>query len=147
MTDPKRLRVVFDTNTVISALAFATGRLAWLRAQWRERCSISLVSRATVAELKWVLVYRKLKLSAEYQIELLGDYVSYCETIEVTEICPVQCRDAKDQPFLDLAHCGKADILVTGDEDLFALTGQTAFVIEKPEAYRRRVAGERTPRA
>lgn len=141
MTDPKRLRVVFDTNTVISALVFTAGRLAWLRAYWRERCSISLVSRATVAELQWVLGYRKLKLSAEYQIELLGDYLSYCETAEVTEICPVQCRDAKDQPFLDLAHCGKADILVTGDEDLLALAGQTAFVIETPEDCRRRIAG------
>ena len=140
MTDPKRLRVVFDTNTVISALAFATGRLAWLRAQWRERWSISLVSRATVAELKWVLGYRKLKLSAEYQFELLSDYLSYCESIDVKEICPVKCRDAKDQPFLDLAQSGKADLLVTGDEDLLALVGQTAFLIQPPEYYRRSVS-------
>jgi putative PIN family toxin of toxin-antitoxin system len=139
VTDPKRLRVVFDTNTVISALVFTSGRLAWLRAHWRERCSISLVSRATVAELKWVLGYRKLKLSAEYQIELLGDYVSYCETIEMTKFCPVQCRDTKDQPFLDLAQCGKADLLITGDQDLLSLSGQTAFMIETPEAYRRRI--------
>ena len=141
MTDPTRLRVVFDTNTVISALVFTGGRLAWLRAHWRERRSIVLVSRATAAELQWVLAYRKLKLSAEYQIELLGDYLSYCETIEVAEICPVRCRDAKDQPFLDLAHCGKADALVTGDEDLLALAGQTVFVIETPEAYRLRITG------
>ena len=141
MTDPARLRVVFDTNTVISALVFTTGRLAWLRTHWREHCSISLVSRATAAELQWVLNYRKLKLSAEYQIELLGDYLSYCETIEVTGICPIQCRDIKDQPFLDLAQSGKADFLVTGDEDLLALSDQTKFVIEAPDAYRRRING------
>jgi putative PIN family toxin of toxin-antitoxin system len=134
-----RLRVVFDTNTVISALVFTAGRLGWLREHWRERGSIPLVSYATGAELKWVLGYRKLKLSAEYQLELLGDYLSYCETIEVKEICPVKCRDAKDQPFLDLAQSGNADLLVTGDEDLLALAGQTAFVIETPEEYRRRV--------
>ena len=138
MTDPKRLRVVFDTNEVISALVFTSGRLAWLRAHWRELGSIPLVSRATVAELKWVLGYRKLKLSAEYQIELLGDYLSYCETVEATESCPVKCVDAQDQPMLDLAHFGKADLLVTGDEDLLALAGQTTCVIETPEEYRRR---------
>jgi putative PIN family toxin of toxin-antitoxin system len=141
VTGTERLRVVFDTNTVISALVFTTGRLAWLRGHWRERRSIALASRATSAELKWVLGYRKLKLSAEYQFELLGDYLSYCETIEVTEICPVQCRDTKDQPFLNLAQSGKADVLVTGDRDLLALAGQTDFLIETPEAYRRRIFG------
>jgi putative PIN family toxin of toxin-antitoxin system len=134
-----RQRVVFDTNTVISALVFSGGRLDWLRAHWRERGSIPLVSSATAAELKWVLGYRKLKLSAEYQLELLGDYVSYCEAVEVTETCPIQCRDAKDQPFLDLAQSGNANLLVTGDTDLLALAGQTTFVIESPEDYRLRL--------
>ncbi|HEY1207863.1 MAG TPA: putative toxin-antitoxin system toxin component, PIN family [Terracidiphilus sp.] len=142
MTDAKRQRVVFDTNTVISALVFTAGRLVWLREHWRERRSIALVSHVTVAELKRVLGYRKLKLSAEYQYELLSDYLSYCETIEVKEICPIQCRDAKDQPLLDLAQSGKADILVTGDRDLLALAGQTAFLIETPEAYWRMVCGD-----
>jgi putative PIN family toxin of toxin-antitoxin system len=137
-TDPGRLRVVFDTNTVISALAFTAGRLAWLRAHWRERRSVPLVSQGTAGELKWVLSYRKLKLSPDYQIELLSDYLPYCETVEVTEFCPVRCRDVKDQLFLDLAQSGKADLLMTGDEDLLVLAGQTAFLIETPEAYARR---------
>jgi predicted nucleic acid-binding protein len=65
--------------------------------------------------------------------------VSYCEAVEVTETCPIQCRDAKDQPFLDLAQSGKANLLVTGDTDLLALAGQTTFVIESPEDYRLRL--------
>jgi len=138
LTDPRRLRVVFDTNAVISALVFTTGRLAWMRAHWRERRSIPLVSRATVLELQQVLGYRKLKLSPEKQFELLSDYLPYCETVEVVGVCPVQCRDAKDQPFLDLAQSGKADLLVTGDEDLLVLAGQTEFLIEGPEAYKQR---------
>lgn len=142
MTDPEqRLRVVFDTNTVISALAFTAGRLAWLRAHWRERRSVPLVSQGTAAELKWVLAYRKLKLSPEYQIELLGDYLGYCEITGVTEACPIRCRDMKDQLFLDLAQSGNADLLVTGDDDLLTLAGRTAFVIENPEAYRHRALG------
>jgi len=140
VTDLIRLRVVFDTNAVISALVFTTGRTAWLRTHWREKRSVALVSRATASELKRVLAYNKLKLSAEKQLELLGDYLPYCETIEATELCPVQCRDPKDQPFLDLAQSGKADVLVTGDEDLLVLAGQTRFIIENPEAYRLRIA-------
>jgi putative PIN family toxin of toxin-antitoxin system len=141
LIDPKRLRVVFDTNTVISALVFTSGRLAWLRTHWREGRSNPLVSRATVEELKRVLGYPKFKLNTDYQLELLGDYLVYCETIEVRETCPLQCRNPKDQPFLDLAQSGKADVLVTGDEDLLALAGQTEFVIETPGNYRRRIPG------
>lgn len=137
MNDPERLRVVFDTNVVISALVFTDGRLAWRRAHWREQRSVPLVSQGTAAELKWVLGYRKFKLSPEYQIELLSDYLGYCEIIRVTGACPIQCRDVRDQLFLDLAQSGKADLLVTGDDDLLVLAGQTGFVIENPEEYRR----------
>jgi predicted nucleic acid-binding protein len=49
----------------------------------------------------------------------------------------------KDQLFLDLAQSGKADLLVTGDDDLLALAGQMAFLIETPETYRRRISGDR----
>jgi putative PIN family toxin of toxin-antitoxin system len=146
LTDTRRLRVVFDTNIVISALVFTTGRLAWLRTHWREHRSIALASRAMVSELQRVLGYRKLNLSPEKQYELLGDYLPYCETVEVVSVCQVRCRDAKDQLFLDLAQSGKADLLVTGDEDLLVLAGQTGFVIENPDAYRLRVTAEgRTP--
>jgi predicted nucleic acid-binding protein len=61
--------------------------------------------------------------------------------LDPTEPCLVLCRDPKDQPLLDLAHCGSTDILVTGDRDLLALAGQTAFDIETPEDYQRRVRG------
>jgi uncharacterized protein len=143
LTNSRRLRVVFDTNIVISALVFTTGRLAWLRAHWRERRSIAIVSRVTVSELQQVLGYRKLNLSFEDQFELLGDYLPYCETVEVLSACPVLCRDPKDQPFLDLAQSGKADLLVTGDEDLLVMAGQTGFLIEGPEAYKQRFPADR----
>ena len=142
MTLPPVPRVVFDTNTVISALVFTGGRLAWLRLHWREGGCVPLVSRATVSELIRILAYSKFRLSAERSLELQSDYVPYCSNIDSEERCPVSCRDARDQLFLDLAHCGNADVLVTGDDDLLALAGQTSFIIESPGAYRHRVYGE-----
>jgi putative PIN family toxin of toxin-antitoxin system len=130
------LRVVFDTNTVISALLFAGGRLAWLRQHWREGGSVPLVSRATASELTLILSYPKFRLSHEDCMELLGTYLPYCVTVVLVEKCPIICRDSNDQPFLDLAQSGKADILVTGDRDLLALSGQTPFSIMTPENFR-----------
>jgi putative PIN family toxin of toxin-antitoxin system len=136
---PAVLRVVFDTNTVVSALLFANGRLAWLRPHWREGGCVPLISRATAAELARVLGYPKFRLSPEDRLELLADYLPFCATVEPAQSCPSVCRDANDRPFLDLAQSGKADLLVTGDADPLSLAGQTEFLIETPEAYRSRV--------
>jgi len=134
-------RVVFDTTTVVSALLFTTGRLAWLRNHWAEQGCTPLISRATAAELERVLRYPKFRLSSAERHELLGEYLPWCEVVEVTNRCVSACRDEKDQPFLDLAQSGKAEFLVSGDRDLLALAGKTDFLIESPEAYRCRVFG------
>jgi putative PIN family toxin of toxin-antitoxin system len=131
-------RIVFDTTVVLSALVFQGGRLAWLRGHWLDGGCIPLASRDTVAELVRILQRRKFQLTVEERQELLADYLPFCEIIEATRKCPILCRDVKDQPFLDLAHNGKADSLVSGDRDLLVLAGKTEFLIESPEEYRRR---------
>jgi putative PIN family toxin of toxin-antitoxin system len=132
-------RVVFDTTTVVSALLFRNGRLAWLRQHWRESGCVPLISRATAAELTRVLRYPKFGLSADDGRELLAEYLPNCEVVEPVERCASVCRDANDQAFLDLAHSGRADLLISGDQDLLTLAGQTTFLIETPELYRRRI--------
>ena len=135
------MRVVFDTGTVVSALLFAHGRLAWLRAHWASGACTPLLSAATAAELTRVLAYPKFELSADEQHELLGDYLPYAEVVARPRRCPIRCRDPADQPFLDLAHGGGATVLVSGDADLLSLAGLVAFDIESPAVYRKRVPG------
>jgi uncharacterized protein len=132
-------RIVFDTSVVLSALVFQAGKLGWLRAHWLDGGCIPLVSHDTVAELMRVLQRRKFQLTGEEREELLADYLPFCEIVNITRKCSVVCRDAKDQPFLDLAQSGKADLLVSGDRDLLVLAGRTKFLIESPEDYRRTV--------
>ncbi|MGD0940481.1 MAG: putative toxin-antitoxin system toxin component, PIN family [Terracidiphilus sp.] len=132
-------KVVFDTNVVLSALLFTHGRLSWLVDHWQTGDCVPLVTRTTAQELTRILAYPRFKLTGDEQLEALCGYISFCEIVENMEPCPVLCRDVKDQPFLDLAYCARADILVTGDRDLLALAGQTALVIETPEAYRLRI--------
>jgi uncharacterized protein len=129
-------RVVFDTSTVVSALLFANGRLAWLRQHWRAEECVPMVSRTTALELTRVLSYPKFGLKPEDRQELLAEYLPYCKVNEVTKRCPVVCRDEKDQPFLDLAQSCKADVLVSGDRDLLVLADAVNFRILSPEEYR-----------
>lgn len=141
MSTASIVRAVFDTNVVLSTLLFTHGQLSWLVGHWQAGNCVPLVSHATAAELTRILAYPKFRLTAEEQLEALASYIPYCEAVEIAKSCPVLCRDVEDQPFLDLAQSGNADVLVTGDEDLLALARQTAFVIETPEDYRRRVNG------
>jgi putative PIN family toxin of toxin-antitoxin system len=136
-----KARVVFDTNVVLSALLLTHDRLSWLVGHWQAGKCVPLISRATAAELARVLAYPNFRLTAIEQLEALSEYIPFCEEVETVQACPVLCRDSKDQKFLDLAQSGKADALVTGDEDLLALAGQTQFLIETPEDYQRRIAG------
>jgi len=124
-------RVVIDTNLVLSALVFASGRLAPLRLAWQDRRVLPLVSRTTAAELMRALAYPKFKLGAAAQEELLADYLPYCKVVRIPAPPPPTpaCRDAFDVPFLQLALAGKADALVSGDKDLLSLAGKLACPI------------------
>jgi len=134
------LRVVFDTNVVISALLFHSGRLSWLRAHWASRTVVPLASSATVTELVGALAYPKFGLTRDEIQNRLGDYLPHVEVVpkRVSAASSLRCRDAADQAFLDLAVAGGADVLVTGDKDLLALAPQAPFAIETPETYARR---------
>ena len=117
-------RVVLDTNIVLSALVFSQGRVGGLRGEWQQGLFCPLASNATIAELLRVLSYPKFKLAAEAQQELLADYLPYCTVVKMPAKPPKTppCRDPFDVPFLELAVAGKANYLVTGDQDLLGLT-------------------------
>jgi putative PIN family toxin of toxin-antitoxin system len=132
------VRVVFDTNTVVSALLFGHGQLSWLRDHWRSDNVAALVSRPTVDELIRVLAYPKFDLD-KIEIEaLLADYLPFTEAVAVSpRTQSPQCRDIDDQMFVDLAIQGRADVLVTGDQALLAM--DIGVVIEQAADYKRRM--------
>jgi putative PIN family toxin of toxin-antitoxin system len=129
--------VVLDTNLVLSALVFASGRLAPLRTAWHSGRCLPLISTATAAELIRSLGYPKFKLSAADREELLADYLPYCRSVRIPARLPKlpQCRDANDQMFIELAAVGKADFLVTGDKDLLVLAPEFSGRIVTAEAF------------
>jgi len=129
-------RVVLDTNTVLSVLLFVHGRLVPLRTVWQSGALTPLLCAQTVEGLLRALAYPKFRLTPEEREELLADYLPYGEVVASWQTRPAvpQCRDEKDQVFLDLAAVGVAQWLVTGDRDLLSLSGQTQFRIVEPAA-------------
>jgi uncharacterized protein len=127
-------RLVLDTNTVVSALLFPNGRLSWLRVAWQGGRFVPLISKATAGELLRVLTYPKFKLSEDEQQDLLGDYLPWCEVVDVkaSKRKLPQCRDPADLPFLQLALSARADGLISGDDDILVLQDQFAIPVVAP---------------
>jgi putative PIN family toxin of toxin-antitoxin system len=130
-------RVVFDTNVILSALLFRSGRVSWLVPLWQQGKVVALLSKETASELLRVLAYPKFKLNHEEQQCVLQSFVPYVETVLTRQSRHLPlCRDPHDQKFLILADQGHADYLVTGDDDLLTITDFTACPIITPEAFR-----------
>lgn len=121
MTSP--LRVVLDTNVVLSALVFGGGQAGQLRRAWQAGAFVPLASAVTVQELMRVLAYPKFSLSRAAQDELLADFLPYAQTVRMPQPPPPvpDCRDPLNVPFLQLAVAGQAQRLVSGDKDLLVL--------------------------
>jgi len=120
------VRVVLDTNVVLSALVFRGDAAGLVRQAWQRELVLPLASSSTVQELIRVLAYPKFRLSQADQDELLADYLPYVETVRIAQPPPQMpdCRDALDLPFMHLAVAGNAQALVSGDRDLLAIAAQ-----------------------
>ena len=120
------LRVVLDTNVVLSALVFGGGPAGRLRLAWQQGVFVPLASTTTARELVRVLGYPKFRLSLQEQEELLADYLPHTHAVRIPQPPPSvpACRDVMDLPFMQLAVAGSAQVLVSGDRDLLTLSGE-----------------------
>jgi uncharacterized protein len=143
---PPRVRAVFDTNVVISALVFGH-RLRWLREAWASGAVFPIVCRETVSELLRVLVYPKFRLDAADRDALLADYLPFAEIVPLPNPrpdLPVACRDRNDAVFLHLAIVSRADLLVSGDADLTVLA--SAYPVVSPAALQQHLGTQKLAR-
>ncbi len=114
------IRVVLDTNVVVSALLFR-GVASRLHGHWRVGRIRLVVSTDTLAELARVLHYPKFKLAKELIEALIAtEFMPFCDVVDPDPAPPV-CRDSTDDKFLWCARDGAAEMLVTGDPDLLTL--------------------------
>jgi uncharacterized protein len=119
MNNPPKF--VIDTNVIVSASLFSQSvpRQAFDKAQ---DIGIILLSQSVFAEIEEVLFRSKLDryVSREIRAYFLENLLKTAALIEVYEKID-ECRDPKDNKFLELAVSGQADCLISGDRDLLIL--------------------------
>jgi putative PIN family toxin of toxin-antitoxin system len=115
------MRCVIDTNVFVSAAVFSPSvpRQAVSRAL---RDGLLLFSDYTMDELKEVLFRSKFDryVSREDRILFLAQLGRVAEFVPIIRLVR-ECRDPKDDKFLEVALNGRADVIVMGDADLLGM--------------------------
>lgn len=116
------LRVVLDTNVLVSGLAYPGSVPGRIVAAWRQGGLEVVLSRHILDELVRVLPrLPRVGLGAAEIRDLADSFMFLADVVEPAGPPDEQLRDPADQPVLQTLQAGRADYLVTGDKDLLAL--------------------------
>lgn len=135
------MKVVLDTNVLLSGLMFPEGTPGRIVAAWIEARFEVVFSLDQLAEIGRVLEYPKIRSKLGWDDEQIELFIKQLYLrAEVVEPGPLSVdipRDASDAPILATLVTAKAELLVTGDSDLLALSGK--YPIETPVEFVRRL--------
>lgn len=122
----KKVRVMLDTNLIISAALTAESPPDKLFQLWLEDAFDLLISKEQLEEIKTASKKDKLtsySLFSSRIVEFIQNLEFAVELVKPIpeDNLPTHSRDLKDDFILAASLGGNADYLVTGDEDLLVL--------------------------
>ena len=130
---PRLLRVVFDTNILVSALLWHGPP-----AQCVELARLGFVRSVTCNELldEFVeVLLQRFQLTVSEAEKARHSVVSFSEVVAITGQLRVVVNDPDDDKVIECALIGKADYIVTGDRHLLALGQYSGISIVKAAQF------------
>ena len=125
------MRVVFDTNVLYAAFA-AKGFCEELVDEAAGACE--LIWSDTLREEFESILAQRHQIGPATRVALAA-YIDLCEFAEPEPLSERICRDADDDVVLATALAGKADVIVTGDNDLLVLKTFRGIRILSPRKF------------
>lgn len=136
------MRVVLDTNTVVSAVLFS-GVASRLVPLWQAGEIVPLVSRAILEEYLRVLAYPKFRLADEDVRGLIEEEVlPFFQPVIVSRRLRVVERDPEDDKFIECAVAGGAAFVVSADRGLLSLGSYRRIAILPVGRFPQEIAGD-----
>lgn len=124
-----RLRVVLDTNVLVSGLAYPAGIPGRIIALWHQGGLGIVLSRFILDETARVLPrLKRLKLKSGEIRDLVDTLAFLADIVEPDAAHDSELRDPADQKVLATLRASKADYLMTGDKHLLALAKKYPIV-------------------
>lgn len=128
------LRVVLDTNVLLSGIAFPGSVPGRILSAWRLGSVDVVLSLFIIEELRRVLprLSHRHGLSALEMEDLLDILTIQAEVVDAQPADDPSLRDANDQPILGTllaaVRSAEADYLITGDKDLLVLADRYPII-------------------
>ncbi len=134
------LRVVLDTNVLVSGLAYPGSIPGRIVSAWRHGGINVVLSRYILNELARALPKMpRLQLSSDDICDLIDNFMFQVDIVEPDNTLDEHLRDPKDQAVLATLRVAKAHYLITGDKDLLALA--ETYPIVSPAVFWARHGG------
>lgn len=123
------LRVVLDTNVLVSGLAYLGSVPGRIVTAWRQGGLEVVLSRYILDEMIRVLPrLPRISMTPAEIRDLADSFMFLADVIEPEGAQDANLRDPADQPVLMTLVAAKADYLVTGDKGLLALASRYPIV-------------------
>lgn len=127
------MRIILDTNVLLSGLLSSRGAPAKLLDAWERKRFTLVACDALIAEFREVASrpFFKARLrasAAEFLAAALQDFSYFCQDLPSGPSAP----DPKDSFLLALAEVSAAEFLVTGDKELQSLQHHKSVRIVSP---------------
>ena len=133
------LRVVLDTNVLVSGLVYPTSIPGRIVGAWRQGAIDAVLSRHILDELARVLprFNHKFNWQPNDFADLIDILTLQADLVEPEAMDSTAVRDASDLPVLGTLIASKADYLVTGDEDLLSLRDRYSAIATPADFWRK----------
>jgi putative PIN family toxin of toxin-antitoxin system len=135
------VRVVLDTNVLLSGLMFPDGAPGRVVAAWRGARFDLVISVHQLAEVGRALAYPKIRRNLGWDDRRIEQFIRQLYVrAEIVDLSGTPARvplDPDDAPILATLVAAKADLLITGDPDLLALREQ--YAIHTPAEFVRKL--------
>jgi uncharacterized protein len=133
------MRVVIDTNVIVSALLSPIGAPAQLLTYLEQEAFVLLVSEPILAEYQRALNYAKLRalhgMSREAIAEMIDDLRATAAWVEPSEHLDVVQQDRDDNKFFECAVAGDATYIVSGDAKVQAVGAFRGIAVVSPSLF------------
>jgi uncharacterized protein len=135
------MRIVFDTNVIVSYFLSPTGTPAYLLAQWEQHTAPFdvIVSEAILTEYAQSLAYPQVISHHKKSEKQIDEYISLFRKLAILidpreEVTLIK-DDPDDNKFLSCALTGHAEYIVSGDRDLLDVEEYRGIHILTPRAF------------
>lgn len=133
------MKVVLDTNVVVSSFIMPTGSPARVLERLRDGAYELFVSQSILAEYREVLQEDRISARHGYTPEeieqLVAELGDYASVVIPQETHTVVVADPDDDKFIECAVAAGADYIVSGDKHLLTLKEYWGVQILSPAAF------------